>query len=233
MSSGIASEICEHPSRWALAVLFLAMLCSGLLPDVDLTPSGWFYVPGAGFSWSTDGILEFVRRWIPDIVIGSFVFCVALWAAGLCLDRWSWNISTPQIVYLSLTLLIGPALIVESLLKPFWGRARPKDIMLFGGNAAYTPPWQIAHECERNCSFASGHAAVAFWVTAYAFLLPQRWRVAGMFAGLAFGAAVGLVRIAQGAHFLSDIVAAGFIVLTINIVLARLILERSSPAIQA
>ena len=74
---------------------------------------------------------------------------------------------------------------------------------------------------------SSQHLAfgVAFWAAAYAFLLPPRLRAAGVFAGVAFGLLVGAVRMAQGAHFLSDVAAAGLIVLAVNAVFARIILR--------
>ena len=79
-----------------------------------------------------------------------------------------------------------------------------------------------------NCAFTSGHAAIAFWIAAYAFLLPAKWRAAGILAGVLFGLAVGGVRMAQGAHFLSDVAAAGVIVLAVNALAARLILRERS-----
>lgn len=227
MISRIAGDVYDHPSHWALALLFLLTLTCGLWPGIDIAPSSWFYVAETGFTWNPDGALEFVRRAVPGLVIGSLAVCFALWITGLCFERWPWRIATPSIVYLLVTLLVGPGLIVEALLKPLWGRARPKDIGLFGGDAAYTPPWRIAHECAHNCSFVSGHAAAAFWITAYAFVLPPRWRPGGVLVGLAFGLAVGLVRIVQGAHFISDVAAAGLLVILVNTVLARVILPAS------
>lgn len=224
MMAKLAGDLRDHPSHWALALLFVLLLA----PGMDFALSGAFYLPGKGFSGSTDGFLEFVRTVVPDLIIGSFVLCVVLWIAGLFDARLQWRLTSPRLTYLLLTLLTGPGLIVEALLKPHWGRARPKDVLQFGGDAAFTPPWQIAEECERNCSFVSGHAAVAFWVTAYALLLPPRWRAPAVFAGTAFGLGVGLVRVAQGAHFFTDIVAAGIIVLLVNAILARLILKPSA-----
>src|SRR5262249_26783131 len=140
--------------------------------------------------------------------------------------EWIWNISTRPIVYLLTTAAIGPGLLVETLLKPHWGRPRPKDVTLFGGSATYMPPFVISDECARNCSFVSGHTAIAFWLTAYAFLLPAAWRTIALRAALAFGLMVGLVRIAQGAHFASDVASAGLMVVAVNAALARLILKR-------
>jgi lipid A 4'-phosphatase len=225
MFARLADDLREHPSRWAAALLFGLML----FPFLDLPLSRTFYIPGRGFTWDTDGLLEFVRSAVPDIVIGSFGFCFGLWLTGLMKPDWPWRLSTPRITYLWLTLVIGPGLIVEALLKPIWGRARPKDIVDFGGEAAYTLPWLPADQCDSNCSFVSGHAAVAFWVTAYAAFLPPKKRAWGVFAGVTFGLAIGFVRIAQGGHFFSDTVAAGFIVVVVNAVVARLILNRAPP----
>jgi lipid A 4'-phosphatase len=208
----------------ALIVGFaIALVC--LLPGVDAAVSRLFFTTGIGFAWDHAGLPEFVRRAVPTIILGSLLFCVLLWVAGALFGEWIWNISTRVIVYLLTTVAIGPGLIVETLLKPHWGRARPKDVTLFSGSAAYTPPFAISDECARNCSFVSGHAAIAFWVTAYAFLLPPVWRTIALRAALVFGLFVGLVRIVQGAHFASDVASAGLIVVAINMTLARLILK--------
>jgi lipid A 4'-phosphatase len=225
MTRSIVSDIHKHPGRWALAVLGLLLLIVAIFPALDFSTSAPFYIPGTGFTWDRDGLLEFVRDALPNIIIGSFLVCIGLWLAGLVRPL-PWSLSGARIVFLLLTLLIGPGLIVEALLKTTWGRARPKDIGEFGGAATYTPFWQATDQCISNCSFVSGHAAVAFWVTAYAFLLPPKWRAAGLFAGLAFGTAVGWVRIMQGGHFLSDVIGAGFVVLAVNVVLARAILKQ-------
>jgi lipid A 4'-phosphatase len=223
MITRLARDIRDRPSRWVLALLFLFMF----FPGADLATSGLFYVPGTGFTWDRDGFLEFVRGAVPVIIIGTFLFSLILWVAGLWNEQWFIGVTTSRAMFLVLTLLVGPGLLVESLLKPNWGRARPKDITLFGGEQAFTPPLWIANECEKNCSFVSGHAAVAFWVTAYAFFLPAKWRTVGVIGGALFGFGVGFVRIAQGAHFLSDVIFAGIIVIAVNYTLARWILDRA------
>ena len=211
-----------HPWGWLL--ILLAVLTA--VPDVDLRVSGAFHDPAQGFApWQT-GFGEFVRRVLPRLIIGSAVVCGGLWLVGLARKQTVAAMTTPRLAFLVSTLIVGPGLIVETLLKPNWGRARPDEIVPFGGTFAYTPPLWFADACERNCSFASGHAAVAFWVTAYAFLLPPRYYRLGMALGLLFGAGVGLVRVMQGAHFISDVIYAGAIVVAVNAIAARVILKR-------
>ncbi|MGE4064073.1 MAG: phosphatase PAP2 family protein [Rhodospirillaceae bacterium] len=217
----ISREIREHPIRWAMAALCLLMF----LPDLDLAFSRLFYAEGAGFFLDRHTFLAFVREAVPTIIIGSFLFCLLLWIAGLLFRQPFLGITTPRMTFLAATLAVGPGLLVETVLKTHWGRARPNDTVFFGGEAAYTPPGWMAQECMHNCAFVSGHAALAFWLTAYAFLLPQQWRQRGVLFGLLCGAAVGLVRVVQGAHFLSDVVFAGAFILVVNSLLARLLLR--------
>jgi len=217
-------DLRTHPSRWILGLVLFFMF----FPGFDVWISAQFYQPGVGFTWDQSGPLEFVRRVMPYLIVGAFVFCIVLWVAGIWYEQWFWGMTTTRAIYLMATLLVGPGLIVESLLKPNWGRARPKDLTIFGGQADYTPPLWVADECQRNCSFVSGHAAIAFWVTAFGFMLPPRWRWPGVAAGLVFGTAVGWVRIAQGGHFLSDVVFAGLIVIVVNVAFYRLIILREA-----
>ena len=211
-----------HPWGWLL--ILLAVLAA--VPDVDLGVSGAFYDPTQGFApWQTS-FGEFVRRVLPRIIIASAVVAVVLWLIGLVRRAPMLGITTPRAAFLVSTLIVGPGLIVETLLKPNWGRARPDEIASFGGTERYTPPLWFSDACDRNCSFASGHAAVAFWVTAYAYLVPPRYYRPAMALGLVFGAAVGMVRVMQGAHFFSDVVYAGAVVVAVNAIAARAILKR-------
>lgn len=211
--------------RPAASVLLLMTVLTVLfgIPALDTGTSRLFYA--SGFSWNPHGILEFVRAAAPTMIVGSLLFFVLLWGMTVWSRDWIWGMSTRAITFLLATAAVGPGLLVETLLKPNWGRARPKDITMFGGDSAYTSPFVIAQECTRNCSFVSGHAAIAFWLTAYAFLLPPPWRARGLWIGAGVGLTVGLVRVAQGAHFPSDVAAAGLMVIAVNIGLARLILD--------
>ena len=217
-------DLQAQPSRWILGLVLFFMF----FPNFDIWVSRQYYETGVGFMSGQDGFLGFMRTVVPVIILGAFVFAVALWVAGIWYERWFWGMTTNRAIYLMTTLIIGPGLIVESLLKPNWGRARPKDLKIFGGDANYTPPLWIADECERNCSFVSGHAALAFWVTSFGFMLPAKWRALGVAGGLAVGVLMGWARIVQGGHFFSDVIYAGLIVIVVNIALYRLIILRDA-----
>jgi lipid A 4'-phosphatase len=210
---------------WLYVVILLAAVTA--FPQIDLRISALFYVAGHGFPWRDSSIGLFVRHMLPRFIVASAATCLAAWAVGLWRRRPLWTMTSRRLAYLVASLLLGPGLIVESVLKPYWGRPRPEDLLQFGGTAAYAPPLWIAHGCSRNCSFASGHAAIAFWLTAYALLLPERWRREGFMAGVVIGLAVGLVRIMQGAHFFSDVVFAGAIVAGLNLLLAKVMINVS------
>jgi membrane-associated phospholipid phosphatase len=71
--------------------------------------------------------------------------------------------------------------------------------------------WDPRGDCSKNCSFVAGEPSGAIWMVSAAAVLPPPWRPAGYGIVLAFGAAIGLVRLAGGGHFASDILFAGVI----------------------
>ena len=98
---------------------------------------------------------------------------------------------------------------MNSLLKNNWGRARPSDISLFGGDKEFTPAYLFTDQCGFNCSFTSGEGAgiatlailTAFW------FWPRLGRAGRLRLGASLAALVGLgagLRIVVGRHFLSD-----------------------------
>lgn len=115
-------------------------------------------------------------------------------------------------------LFVGPGIVANLVLKDNLGRARPRDVIEFGGTKAFTPPLVPSSECPRNCSFVSGEASSMFAAFfALALLLPQ-YRLALLATGLTAGILAGTVRIVQGAHFLSDILFAGvFMAFTVSL----------------
>jgi membrane-associated PAP2 superfamily phosphatase len=59
-------------------------------------------------------------------------------------------------------LALGPGLIVNSLLKNHWGRARPYQVLR--DHKTFSPVWQYQSNAPLNNSFCSGHAAIGFFL---------------------------------------------------------------------
>jgi membrane-associated phospholipid phosphatase len=125
--------------------------------------------------------------------------------------------------FLTSVLLLGPGLIVNVILKSHWGRARPDDIVNFGGQLSYSKVWVIAHECSRNCSFVSGEGAASFALLAISFIVPSAYRRRVAFAALLVALVISTCRIMFGGHFLSDTLLSWLIVLLVILVLDRYI----------
>ncbi|GHC27630.1 membrane-associated PAP2 superfamily phosphatase [Gemmobacter caeni] len=114
--------------------------------------------------------------------------------------------------FLATVFVIGPGLIVNGILKAYAGRARPADIIEFGGTRQFTPVLQISDQCSQNCSFSSGEVAMT---ATFAFALlaltwphlpkPRRWLAVAAAAAL-IGASL-LLRVGMGRHFTSDALA--------------------------
>ena len=204
--------------RWRGFAIYGAALVASLAlfywaPQVDLFASRLFYDPAHGFTladWPPVRDLTASIPWITWAIL-LIVLVGAVWLR--CIGRPLWRLNRNALIFLVAALAIGPGILVNSVLKDHWGRARPYQVEAFGGPHQFTPAPLPSDQCDRNCSFVSGHAALGFSLVMFAFLLPAgRQRRIGMAAALSFGAIVGLARIASGHHFLSDVVDAGLLV---------------------
>lgn len=215
---------------WPTGLMLAGVSC--LFPAFDLWASGTFFDPERMMWVQRSNVMQFARSGVPPLIIGTLLFVTVLGLAGRIFRQSFWDISGRKVSFLLISLIIGPGLIVESVLKSFSGRARPRDVTQFGGDEVFTPALRLADACERNCSFVSGHAALAFWTTALAFLLPAEYRATAFVAGLALGLLMGLARMAEGAHFFSDVIFAGLIVVGLNVWLASHIIDKA-PQVEA
>lgn len=184
-----------------------------VFPQVDLRVSGWFYDPQTGFWLKDQPLVQFIYNLVPwvtrTVVIGLILFLLAAWTVYRRRDYFAQRRRTA--LYLLLVMAIGPGILVNTVFKDHWGRARPSQIIEFGGTKTFTPAAIPADQCPKNCSFVSGHASVGFYFLALAFVLPRR-RALWLALGTTLGLGVGLVRIMQGGHFFSDVIFCGIIV---------------------
>jgi lipid A 4'-phosphatase len=193
-----------------LPILLALTVCQAVfasVPTLDIWVSSLFYEKGGGFWLARSQSLIALRdcfRLVPWVV--------GLIAAALAIHQYfrADRLGARPFVLICASLIVGPGLLVNGLLKEHWGRARPDAIEQYGGTAHFTPAFQIAHECAHNCSFTSGEAAslsttamvlsVVTWPwtsTATRFLLMS---ILSIIAG-----AGSFLRVMMGRHFLSDI----------------------------
>ena len=214
-----------------LGVAALASALFLVAPEIDLATSRLFYDAKGGFVLSDWPPVVVLYRAVPLISWGMFIL-VGVGAAWLfLLDRPLWRLDRKALVFLVVSMAVAPGLLANSLLKDHWGRARPVQVEAFGGPHRFTPAPLPAAECDGNCSFVSGHAALGFSLVGFALLLPAgRTRRSSIAVAIGFGALVGLGRIAQGAHFLSDVVFAGLLVYGVTALLHWWIVQRDGLA---
>lgn len=97
-------------------------------------------------------------------------------------------------------------------------RARPRHVLDFGGDASFTPAWVVADQCHGNCSFVSGDVTFAASLLGRALLFPATRRLPWLGYGLAATLVTSFLRMASGAHFLSDALFAGLIGILVALV---------------
>ena len=107
------------------------------------------------------------------------------------------------------TFALGPALLANGILKPHSGRPRPAAVAELGGTQPFVQWWDLRGECDGNCSFVSGEASGAYAMLAPAAVTPAPWRTLAIVGAVAYGTAIGVMRMAVQAHFATDIVFSG------------------------
>lgn len=171
-----------------------------------------------GRPWCPTATVDFVRTIFMGVFALVSIAAIAA-AVRVVVGRRKWlGLEQARCGFLIAVLVIGPGLVANLVFKDNLGRARPRDVVEFGGSKAFTPPLIPSQECARNCSFVSGEASSMFApFFALALLLPPHRR--GLLAaGVIIGLLAGGVRILQGAHFFSDVLFAGvFMALTASL----------------
>ena len=184
-----------------------------LFPQIDIAVSALFFEARTQtFVLRSHPLGEFVRKTLPIILFALAGLTAMAGVVAWRLGRSLLGIGPRAAAFVLASLALGPGLVVNLLLKDNWGRPRPSTIAEFGGPNHYVRALLPSDQCLDNCSFSSGHAALGFWMIAFALLASPRWRRPAMLSAVGFGLAVGLVRIAQGGHFLSDVLASGVLV---------------------
>jgi lipid A 4'-phosphatase len=194
----------KRPSFVVVPLLLIAVTLS-LLPDLDIAVAESLYCPEMTQRWcyKHDQPWEWLYHHgpIPAVAIGIVGLSIAVYEGMKKRRGRVFRVG----LFLCVSLTVGPGLFANSLLKPIWGRPRPRDIAIFGGKKEFRTVLE-PQPGKRGNSFVSGHVATAFYSGALS-LLPSAPALSGgiLVASLVYGVLMGITRIVQGAHFLSDV----------------------------
>lgn len=193
-----------------LAIAAVVGIVFAVYPQLDLAISALFFDPRTHrFSLSSQFWAQTVRdaaSWLIALIVAPAFIAVG---GKLLMPQRRMLIEGRAALLLAVTLALGPGVLANEVLKQHWGRMRPSGVVEFGGKYPFTPWWDPSGPCPENCSFIAGEPSGAFWTLTPAALAPSQWRVLAYAGAIVFGVAMGMLRIAAGGHFFTDVVFAG------------------------
>lgn len=207
------------PSRrrwwvWIFGPLFLVLVITWLvrLFDLDVRSQMWIYQQG-GQSWSLGDQPVWKAIYRFGVFPAALLVLAALLLHGVSQVRRGLRPLRLLCMFWILSTALGPGILTNGLLKEYWGRPRPRELVEFGGHRRFEPV--LTYDASSaGKSFPSGHATMGFVLMGgYLLLYRQRRSVAWIFlmTGGVGGALLGFARMAQGGHFFSDVVWAAAI----------------------
>ena len=209
-------HIFRSPWFWLPAIFILPTAAIFWVTDLDILVSGQFFDSAAlknPWEGSHSPGVRFLYHSIPAMTTAVIISTLLIILVANATRKW--RLQRLKATYVLLVFLIGPGLIVNAILKDNWGRPRPRDTVDFGAELQYLPPWKADFGGEGR-AFPSGHASAAFALLAFYLLSRRKRREDGrenlvLASVLSYASLVGYARIAEGGHYLSDIIWAGWI----------------------
>jgi membrane-associated PAP2 superfamily phosphatase len=194
----------------ALAIAVVVGVAFALYPQLDVVIAARFYDPATHtFAAFSSDRIEHARD-AATLLVALLVAPAFLAVAGkLAFPQRRMLIPGRAALFLIATLALGPGVLTNGILKGHSARMRPVDVVELGGKERFTAWWDPRGTCPENCSFVAGEASGGFWTLAPAALTPPQWRPLAYAAALVFGTVMGILRMAAGGHFFTDVVFAG------------------------
>jgi membrane-associated PAP2 superfamily phosphatase len=203
-----------RPPLFLPLAILIALTAVLRFSELDLVVADAFYVDSVGFPFKHTLLARVLHELCPVIVAMVVIYFVV----AMIGSRWSTRLRAQRVAasFLLVSMALGPGLVVNTIFKGHFGRPRPSEVTRYGGPYEYRRVWQRGPRVGQ--SFPSGDASIGFYFGVPAFLVWRRRPRAGrgfLVLGFLMGAAFGLSRIAQGAHWTSDVLwSAGFVYLT-------------------
>jgi lipid A 4'-phosphatase len=156
------------------------------------------------------------------VLINDYVPTVFRWCLGIAFVGWvvaraqaRWQAWRLPLMFVVVAGILGPGAVVNWGFKDNWQRARPYQVENFGGPAKFSRAGVMTDQCDANCSFVSGHVACGVFLVSLGLVHRRRQRTWAA-VGVASGLAIGFARMADTAHWLSDVLWAFPITLAVS-----------------
>lgn len=195
---------------WLPITLFV--LASPWTPEWDLSVSHFFYQED---HFQQNRFYQFIYNYGTWPALGVGVLsCILL---ALSFYKTDWATWRRPALFLLAVLILFEGFVVHTVLKDHWGRPRPKQVIEFGGQQSFRPFYLPDFSNKEPAkSFPCGHCGMGFYFLALAWLGWRKQSKLLFWSGLALtlllGGLLSWIRLAQGGHFLSDVMGS-FLVL--------------------
>jgi lipid A 4'-phosphatase len=201
---------------WITALSVLAALVPTLWTDVDLRAAALFKGPGAllpeAVTWWW---VVPINDYVPTVFRYLLVLAALGWMAAQWLGKGRWQAWRFPLAFFLVAGILSPGAVVNLGFKDNWLRARPYQVENFGGAAKFSRAGVMTDQCDANCSFVSGHVACGVFLASLGLVHRRRQRL-WTAVGVASGLVIGFARMADVAHWLSDVLWAFPITLVAN-----------------
>jgi len=196
--------------KYILPLIFLGVALY-FFPEFDLAISRLIFDETTKFYLSNEPILKVIYKSVNLLAITMALGVIAAYLYQLYTKKSIKYFDKKALVYIFMVFAFGSGVIVNLGLKQNFGRARPAEIVQFGGDKKFTRAavvnWEYGKECD---SFSCGHCSFALGFIAFFFLFRKRWI---LITALGYGLIVSLGRILQGGHFFSDFIFSWIVML--------------------
>lgn len=194
---------------WLLPILTMALI-TPWTPEWDKQSAAYFYKN----HFKSDGFYHFMYTYsiLPALIVAILAFIVL--AGSYVFSSWKqWRKPSWLLV---LSMVVGAGFIVHTVLKDHWGRPRPRQVVEFGGAQNFRPYYSPYFDNPiPSKSFPCGHCTMGFYFFAAALVLRRMdhriWSNLTYCFALLLGIALGITRMSQGGHFVSDVLMTALI----------------------
>ncbi|MFC1857971.1 phosphatase PAP2 family protein [Thermodesulfobacteriota bacterium] len=209
----------------AISACLIMVTCLFVSQDLDISIQKHFFSPEKGWFLGEAQPWKFLYHYgtVPGLLLtlGALAYLI------LGIFKRNFQPYRRQMLLIVLTTIIGAGILVNAVLKPYWGRPRPRQVKEFSGQWDYRQPYQPGIP-GKGQSFPCGHCTMGFLFVTLVFCW-KRFRllaVIGGAFGVVYGFLLGTARILQGAHYATDVIWSLGIILWVSVTLYYLVLPK-------